>query len=466
MSHLTNMHATGRKTARVLLGAAEQILALCNPLEGLPIHELRCGTISRQKPILGLPVVDGFQCPHCAACGIGKTFEKNHFAANYPTRCAVEPRHPTSVLKVLVQQIYGCSPFKIIRVDDAFLECVEKAPVDDLLAAFQNVEDGVRDRALQDQPMITGDPARMHPFNSQLQWMQFHGPREFDDLMASVALPFAMRNNNFKKQMPAFGFLRERVFDMLHRPGHSGHLDPRYFMYLKSIGMGDGCFYSNLLERDELDESEPGPAPKYFKAQLQPNTIEKYARIVSQLLAQVLRTAPEPEDYHPPEKNGFGDEEFEFERVLEPVWTGEGEPPAAVPLQDLAFSDAQLHTASRARVALLSERNAFTSSAPQRTLSRLAEASRAALTDLSEAILFRSFGGSRLDPGDCALERFTICIALRKGGGYIEPHVLEQKLAAVEFFARATVLAKILRLNHGVGKKHDPNIALVGKDHE
>jgi len=45
--------------------------------------------------------------------------------------------------------------------------------------------------------MITGDPARMHPFNSQLQWHQFHGPRPFDDLLASIAIPFAMQNNNF-----------------------------------------------------------------------------------------------------------------------------------------------------------------------------------------------------------------------------------------------------------------------------
>jgi hypothetical protein len=224
--HLAKMHGTGLKTARILLGAVQEILALCIPAEQSMLHESQCGSFTQHEPVLGLPVVMGFQCPHCGDCGIGKTFAKNHFADNYPTRCVARPSRPSRVMEVPVQQIYGCSPFKIIRVDDAYQEYIFQAPADDILAAFQKVEDSVHERALEDQPM-TGDPARSHPFNSQLQWYQFHGPRSFDDLMASVALPFAMRHNNFKKQTPVFGFLRERVVELLDRPGQNRGLDPR-----------------------------------------------------------------------------------------------------------------------------------------------------------------------------------------------------------------------------------------------
>ena len=379
VSHLKKIHGTGLKMARYLLEAAQAILALCIPAEQSTLHESQCGTFARHEPVLGLPVMTGFQCPHCGACGTGKTFEKNHFAANHPARCVARPSQPSRVMEVPVQQIYGCSPFKIIRVDDAYQEYISQAPANDILAAFQKVEDSVQERALEDQPM-TSDPARSHPFNSRLQWYQFHGPRSFDDLMASVALPFAMRHNNFKKQTPVFGFLRERVVELLDRPGQNRGLDPRYFSYCKAIGMGDGCLFSNLQEEDEEDESQPAPSAKYFKPTLQPRTIDKYARIVSQLLAQVLRTAPEPESYKPPEKIGFDDEEFEYESALDNVWAGEG----AIPLQDFAFSDAQLHAASRARTALVAERDAFTSRASQKTLERLADTSRSALTDLSE----------------------------------------------------------------------------------
>ena len=90
--HLAKMHGLGLKTARTLLEDVRAILDCCIPAERSTLHESQCGSWARHEPILGLPVVDGYQCPHCGGCGVGRTFEKNHFAANHPARTSLRLR--------------------------------------------------------------------------------------------------------------------------------------------------------------------------------------------------------------------------------------------------------------------------------------------------------------------------------------------------------------------------------------
>jgi len=49
--------------------------------------------------------------------------------------------------------------------------------------------------------------------------------------------------------------------------------------------MGDGCLFSTLPIEEGEDEPNPEPSGKFFKATLQPKTIDKYARVISQLFA-------------------------------------------------------------------------------------------------------------------------------------------------------------------------------------